>query len=558
MDQPTWIGRTLSGRYRIEALLGQGGMSAVYKAMDPNLKRVVAIKLIHPHLSTDPSFVLRFESEASAVASLRHPNIVQVYDFNNDSGVYYMVLEFIPGETLQDRMKRMSDTGRQLSIQDALKFTINICDAVGYAHQRGMVHRDIKPANIMLDTQGQAILMDFGIVKILGGDSHTSTGAVVGTARYMPPEVIRGEVADHRSDIYSLGVTLFEMLSGRPPFVADSAMTLMMMHLNDPVPDVRGFRTDVDPELVEILEKSLAKGREDRYLSATEMAAALRHALAYMGSQPAVARPKDATPAPPAATVLDVPTVQPATIVERPAPVPPTASQPAPQTVVEPAPDTGSRSQPPPSQPPPPGTSVSTPASAPSRPLASRRSMWMIGGAGLAALVCLGAVFALGNRFLGGVASPPTSEPTETLALATNTSPATQAAVALATETPAFTETPSATPTPEPTATPEGPYVVITDIQVQGSLYAVDYEVHNFPEEDNLHVHIFFDTVPPEQAGSPASGPWKLTWGVYGNPPFTQYGIANRPAGATQLCALVANPNHSVQLGTGNCVDLPE
>src|SRR5512134_1694031 len=263
MDQPTWIGRTLSGRYKIEALLGQGGMSAVYKATDPNLKRVVAIKLIHPHLSSDPMFVLRFESEASAVASLRHSNIVQVYDFNNDNGVYYMVLEFIPGETLQDRLKRLNDTGRKLPVEDALKFTTNISDAMGYAHQRGMVHRDIKPANIMLDVHGQAILMDFGIVKILGGEAHTSTGAVVGTARYMSPEIIRGEVADHRSDIYSLGVTLYEMLSGRPPFLADSAMTLMMMHLNDPVPDVRGFRPDIHPEIVAVIQKCLAKDRNE-------------------------------------------------------------------------------------------------------------------------------------------------------------------------------------------------------------------------------------------------------------------------------------------------------
>ena len=200
MDQPTWIGRTLSGRYRIDELLGQGGMSAVYKATDPNLKRVVAVKLIHSHLSSDPSFVQRFEGEAAAVASLRHQNIVQVYDFNTDGGIYYMVLEFIPGETLQDRMKRLFEDGRHLSVEDTLKFTLNISDAVGYAHQRGMVHRDIKPANIMLDVHGQAILMDFGIVKILGGESHTSTGAVVGTARYMSPEIIRGEVVDHRSD----------------------------------------------------------------------------------------------------------------------------------------------------------------------------------------------------------------------------------------------------------------------------------------------------------------------------------------------------------------------
>lgn len=546
MNQPTWIGRTLSGRYKIEALLGQGGMSAVYKAMDPNLKRVVAIKLIHPHLSTDPSFVMRFESEASAVASLRHANIVQVYDFNNDSGVYYMVLEFIPGETLQDRMSRLSESGRTLSIQDALKFTINICDAVGYAHQRGMVHRDIKPANIMLDVQGQGILMDFGIVKILGGDSHTSTGAVVGTARYMSPEIIRGEVADHRSDIYSLGVTLYEMLSGRPPFMADSAMTLMMMHLNDPVPNVRDFRGDIPPEIVEILEKCLAKDRNDRYLSAAELAADLRRALAYMGGQVTSVRPKEAAKSQPAATIVESqPLAQP-------------VSPPVSQTVVEPAPVTRNQPQPSPvassvSYPSTPSTS-STPAA---KPAVSRRTMLAIGG-GLAGLLCIGVVFALGSRMLANLGTQPTSEPTQTVALATDTSAATEAAVVLASETPAFTETPAETATPDVTSTPEGPYVVITDIQVQGNLYAVDYIVNNFPEEQNLHVHMFFDTVPPEQAGSPASGPWELTYGVYGDPPFTQYGIANRPAGATQMCSLVANPNHSVILGTGNCVDLPQ
>ena len=298
MDQPTWIGRTLGGRYRIDDLLGQGGMSAVYKATDPNLKRVVAVKLIHSHLSVDPSFVQRFESEASAVASLRHPNIVQVYDFNNDNGTYFMVLEFIPGETLQDRLHRLAGNNRKLSLDEALKFTLNISDAVGYAHQRGMVHRDIKPANIMLDTQGQAILMDFGIVKILGGDSHTSTGAVVGTARYMSPESIRGEVADHRSDIYSLGVALYEMLSGRLPFVADSAMTLMMMHLNDPVPDVRGFRPDIHPDIVSILEKCLEKNRDERYQSAAGLSVDLKQALALLDEKSTTVGMKKSAPKP--------------------------------------------------------------------------------------------------------------------------------------------------------------------------------------------------------------------------------------------------------------------
>jgi len=282
MSEPTWIGRTLGGRYKIESLLGQGGMSAVYKATDPNLKRVVAVKLIHSHLSADPSFIQRFESEASAVANLRHSNIVQVFDFNNDSGTYYMVLEFIPGETLQDRLKRLADSYRTLSLDEALRFTLNISDAVGYAHQRGMVHRDIKPANIMLDVQGSAILMDFGIVKIMGGASHTSTGAMVGTARYMSPETIRGESADHRSDLYSLGVALYEMLSGRPPFVADSAMTLMMMHLNDPVPDVRDFRSDVPVEIVKILQKCLAKDLNERYQSAQELSTDLKQAIAHL------------------------------------------------------------------------------------------------------------------------------------------------------------------------------------------------------------------------------------------------------------------------------------
>lgn len=531
MEQPTWIGRTLSGRYRIDALLGQGGMSAVYKATDPNLKRVVAIKLIHSHLSTDPSFVLRFESEAAAVASLRHSNIVQVFDFNNDNGIYYMVLEFIPGETLQDRMKRLAEDKRQFSVEEALNFTANIADAVGYAHQRGMVHRDIKPANIMLDVHGQAILMDFGIVKILGGDSLTSTGAVVGTARYMSPEIIRGEVADHRSDIYSLGVTLYEMLSGRPPFVADSAMTLMMMHLNDPVPDVRGFRPDIHPEIVAIIQKCLAKDRNDRYQSAAELSRDLKRALAYVAGPPTTVGIK---------TTL-VPTSN----------VPASAPQPAPALISE-------KTEYQPARPIPPPPSVTTIAPPPpGRSAGSSRTLWLIGG-GLAVIFCIALVLVLGNAILNGGIFQQAGTPIETRPAATSDSPAaTEPLVLVASETSAPMETPTETVVPL-TPTPTGPYVVITEIRLENSVYVVDYEVHNFPESPSLHVHMFFNTVPPEQAGSPGAGPWKLTWGAYGDPPFTQYGPANRPANATQMCALVANPNHSVVQGTGNCVDLPQ
>ena len=532
MEYPTWIGRTLGGRYRIDAPLGQGGMSAVYKATDPNLKRVVAIKLIHSHLSTDPAFVLRFESEAAAVASLRHPNIVQVFDFNNDNGVYYMVLEFIPGETLQDRMKRLAENKRQLAVEDALRFTMNIADAVGYAHQRGMVHRDIKPANIMLDVHGQAILMDFGIVKILGGESHTSTGAVVGTARYMSPEIIRGEVADHRSDIYSLGVTLFEMLSGRPPFVADSAMTLMMMHLNDPVPDARGFRPDLSPDIVAILQKCLAKDRNDRYQSAAELAKDLKRALAYREG-PATTIGLKTTLAPVPESTTSAPQPAPVVVSEK------TEYQPL--KPVAPTPTATSLT------PPPPG-----------RPMASRSMPWIIGIA-LAFTLCVVLGLILGNAVLsGGLFQPAvTSTVTVTPPVATSTSPATQPVEPAASETALPAEPPTETPVPL-TPTPAGPYVVITSIRLEGNVYVVDYEVHNFPESPSLHVHMFFNTVSPDQAGSPGNGPWKLTWGAYGDPPFTQYGPANRPANATQMCALVANPNHSVIQGTGNCVDLPQ
>ena len=553
-QQPTWIGRTLSGRYRIEAMLGQGGMSAVYKATDPNLKRVVAVKLIHPHLSIDPSFVVRFESEASSVASLRHPNIVQVYDFNNDGGVYYMVLEFIPGETLYDRLKRSADTGRQITIEEAIKYTVNISDAVGFAHQRGLVHRDIKPANIMLDVQGQGILMDFGIVKILGGASHTSTGAVVGTARYMSPEIIRGEVADHRSDIYSLGVTLFEMLSGRPPFVAESAMTLMMMHLNDPIPNVLSFRADIPPDLVRILEKCLAKDRNNRYQSAAEFSSDLKRALATSTQQSSVTSPDLRKSSGMATTVEPTPTGASnmrstpvgATIVEPAAPS--TGGQ---RSQPSPAPVSGTGAQPSPYSS---GASAVYPPATKAAP--SRRPLYLIGG-GIAALACLVLTLVVGryvfNNFLG---APPS--PTESIPVASETSALTEApaAVDLATETVAPTDLPTETAAPTLSPTPSGPYVVITEIRVEGNLYVVDYEPNNL--ESSQHVHIFFDTVPPEQAGSPGSGPWKLTWNTYGTPPFTQYGLANRPSGATQLCALVANANHSVILGSGNCVFLPE
>jgi len=553
MNPPTWIGYSLNQRYKIEEELGAGGMSAVYKATDPNLKRIVAVKLVHPHLSKDPEFVRRFEIEAAAVAQLRHPNIIQVFDFNHDGDTYYMVLEFVPGETLQARLKRLNNQNRKLSLEDVVKLSAQVCDATSYAHKRGLVHRDIKPANVMLDVQGNAILMDFGIVRIIGGTTHTATGAVVGTALYMAPEQIRGEHPDHRADIYSLGVMLFEMAGGRPPFNSDSAMTIMMMHLNDPVPDIGELNPAVPFALKTIIHKALEKNPTDRYQSAVEMAADLR---ALLEARPGTFT---ATAAPPAKVV--------------PAPAAATAVQ------AEARPPARGETPPPVGSATPPPMSAPRPVPPPARKGIPRAVL--IGGAiGLVVLFCL-----VGTTILGYVLNhnPILPEPTFPVGIVIEqietsnpdillTEPAVQppasatlthtptslAPTATSTPTPtATTAPPTETPTITPTATPEGPYVVITGIRIEGGVYVVDYEVHNFLDADNLHVHMFFNTVLPAQAGSPGVGPWLLTWGPYGNPPFIQYGPANRPADATQMCALVAYPNHSIILNTGNCVDLP-
>jgi len=560
MEQPTWIGRSLNGRYKIEALLGQGGMSAVYKAIDPNLKRVVAIKLIHPHLSVDDDFVDRFKREAAAVAALRHSNIIQVYDFNADNDIYYMVLEFIPGETLQDRLKYLKKSDAKMPIEQAANIVIDICNALGYAHKQGMIHRDIKPANIMLNTDGQAILMDFGIVKILDATTHTATGAVVGTARYMSPEVIRSEVPDERSDIYSLGVAFYEMLSGDPPFSADSAMSLLMQHLNDPVPDINSKRQDLPAELIRIVNKSLEKDRENRYRSASEMAGDLKRFLAALETE--------STPA-----ALPILKADPAIAETKESAAPQTEDQTEPwnvstrsipqnESVFE---EVTKVDEPKPSE-----TAADTTEKTPSalteeiqRPVVAEKPkpvehapmspLIKFGGAGVIGLILLvGGWFAFRNVLFA------VPEPTFT---ATATQPADTATVPADTHTPTITPTdaPSATPTIEPTATSTLPplYVRINEITVNESgFYVVDYETFGYTEQlPGQHIHFFFNTVPVEQAGSPGTGPWKL----YGGPrPFEVYRVVDKPAAATQMCALVANPNHSIIPESGNCFDLPE
>ena len=591
-------------------------MSAVYKATDPNLKRVVAVKLIHAHLADNIQFVTRFEEEAAAVAKLRHSNIIQVFDFDHDEGTYYMVMEFVPGETLIDRLKRLKQVNRHLPVAESLAILSQVCDAVDYAHKRGLVHRDIKPANIMLDVHGQAILMDFGIVKIIGGEKHTATGAVLGTALYMSPEQIKGESAELRSDIYSLGVTLFEMLSGKPPFQADSVMTILMMHLTDPVPDLTDLRDDVPSEVTDIIKKAMAKNPQERYQSALEMAQALRAVLGRLSTQQVPLRSvkpaiqEENTVLDPPGGVLPPAQAQPdATFVEQKSPVRVSPFQPPPSPAADKtAEDTGpmpqvrtaaagakaSQSGPQKAiiQPfPDASQSVASPgrqsgalpvvkpaASTMTSPAIKKPIPWMLvagGGVGVLAVLAV-IVFVImiainqgGNGASQAALSLQASQtaaarvvPLTLLPTATDTQPVTPTL----TPTQASTSTPSLEPTatqtllpsetPTATVPPGILYVRINRITIDDkNRYVVEYETFEYTEVlPGVHVHFFFNTVPPEQAGSPGSGPWIL----YGGPrPFTGYSVDDKPAGANQMCALVANANHSVQVNSGNCVDLP-
>ncbi|RMD47689.1 MAG: serine/threonine protein kinase [Candidatus Thermofonsia bacterium] len=251
-------------------------MSTVYQATDLNLKRDVAIKIIHPHLTDNPEFLQRFEQEAASVARLRHAHITKVFDFNQEKGVYYMVMEYIAGETLAEKLRELNKTKSRLPYPEIIRMMATICDAVDYAHQTRLIHRDIKPANILIDLLGEPILMDFGVAKMIGGSTHTSTGAAMGTVAYMSPELVQGRGIDHRTDIYSLGIVLYELLSGAPPFTGDSTYEIMHSHVNRQIPLADNLDAATPPGLLDIVKKALAKNPDDRFQSAAEMANALR------------------------------------------------------------------------------------------------------------------------------------------------------------------------------------------------------------------------------------------------------------------------------------------
>lgn len=258
------IGRKI-GKFEIVAKLGGGGMADVYKAFQTSLNRHVAIKVIHHHLAQEEQFLQRFHREAQNVASLRHPNIVQMYDFDIFEDQPYMVMEFISGPSLGQQMRDRRANNRPWRLDETLEVIGDIGSALAFAHKQKMIHRDVKPANIMYDPGGRYILTDFGLAKMLSGPSYTATGTVMGTPAYMSPEQCQGEAGEAGSDIYSLGIVLYELATGKLPFDADTQMGYLLKHVNEPPPPPNTINRDLPDWLTDAILKALEKDVDDRY-----------------------------------------------------------------------------------------------------------------------------------------------------------------------------------------------------------------------------------------------------------------------------------------------------
>jgi len=277
---PEWIGKTI-GKVRIDKYLARGGMAEVYLGFHLSLERPVAVKVLHSYIEEDPGLLARFQREAKVVAGLRHPNIVQIFDFDATEGHPYIVMEYLKGPTLSTYLRGLHERNERIPPHQVARLLKVLTSALDYAHSQGMIHRDIKPGNIMLHGKAdtipldkpltndvEAVLTDFGLVRIEHAASQTASGMVSGTPSYMSPEQARGDKTDHRTDIYSLGVVLYEMLAGRVPFEADSTMSVLYMQINEPPPPVPG----VNPTVQAVLNRALAKNPNDRYQSCREMA----------------------------------------------------------------------------------------------------------------------------------------------------------------------------------------------------------------------------------------------------------------------------------------------
>jgi serine/threonine protein kinase len=287
---PEWTGKTV-GKVRIEREIARGGMAEVYLGTHLTLDRAVAVKVMHNYIEADPELQSRFEREAKVVAGLRHPNIVQIFDYDTEEGHPYIVMEYLMGPSLAVYLRELHKRGQRLEPIQVARLLITIATALDYAHEHGVVHRDIKPGNIILHNKSknvaieqhltartEPVITDFGLVRIAQSATQTASGAVSGTPAYMSPEQAQGLKVDYRSDIYSLGVVLYEMLAGRIPFEGDTSWTLIFKHINEPPPIIEGIPLAVQA----VIDRALAKKPEDRYQSARELAADYMEAIGLL------------------------------------------------------------------------------------------------------------------------------------------------------------------------------------------------------------------------------------------------------------------------------------
>ncbi len=412
---------TSIGRYEIRKELGRGGMAAVYLATDTLMERQVALKLMLPQLTADAQFVARFRREAKAVAQLEHRGITPVYDYGIHQGRPYLVMRYLPGGSLSDLLH-----GAPLAPQRASQLIDELAPALDFAHERGVIHRDLKPDNILFDEYGLPYLSDFGIVKMIEGSPQTLTvtGGIVGTPAYMSPEQARGNVElDGRSDVYSLGVILFEMLVGKKPYKADTPMGLAMMHVLDPIPRLETFTGTVSPRYQALINKAMAKNRDERFQTATELATALRATLSGdpLATVPP-GRPPAAAPGSAGATAQTgaIPTRGPAT------------RGPATQA-------------------------AASQAAMPAEKAKRKVPVWMLAVAAVVIIACLGVAAVGGALLLGSDSTPtPTATATQSAAPTRTPTPALPDPAGGELGTPTRTATPTRTPTPasQPTRKP--------------------------------------------------------------------------------------------------------
>lgn len=305
---PEWIGKTV-GKVRIEKFLARGGMAQVYVGTHLTLDRQVAVKVLHSFIEDDPDLQARFQREARVVAGLRHNNIVQILDFDTAEGHPYIVMEYLNGPSLAAHLRFIHQNGMRLSFHHAARLLTPLAAALDYAHSQGIIHRDVKPANILLHNRLgefhigdpisdniEPVITDFGLVRIVHSSMQTATGAISGTPAYMSPEQASGKKVDFRTDIYSLGIVLYEMLAGRVPFEADSSMSVLLMHINEPPPPIEG----IHPAVREVVERALAKNPDERFQTCRDLATAFANAV-ERNAQAEMANAPLPTSVPPAA-----------------------------------------------------------------------------------------------------------------------------------------------------------------------------------------------------------------------------------------------------------------